>query len=660
MKRWMMAAFALLLLAGTAWAAPAAEKAIAPNEKLIVEGIPAIPASMAAQVGRYAEFRAARLASLHPLRREILIITRFADTWQAHRVSQPGGDRTQLTFFADNVAGADYEPTRGESVVLTKDEGGNEQFQLYRDDLATGAITLLTDGKSRNTGPIWSNHGDRIAYGSTQRNGDDVDLWVVEPANPGSARMVSEWKGGGLNVADWSPDDAKLLIHEEVSVNESNLWIVDAKSGEKTLLTPQGEEKVAYGGARFARDGRGIYLTSDAGTEFQHLAYLDLATHKTTVLTPGLAHDVDDFALRSDGAMLAFTTNDDGVETLHLMDAKTRRELPAPKLPIGVIGGLRWHKNNRDLAFVLATAQSTGDVYMLDVTAGKVERWTQSETGGLNTASFASPEPVRWTSFDKRTITGFLYRPPASFTGKRPVIVDIHGGPEGEFRPGFLGARNYLLNELGVALLFPNVRGSTGFGKTFVKLDNGFLREGSYQDIHALFDWIAKQPDLDASHVMVTGGSYGGFMTLAIATHDNDRIRCSVDICGPSNLVTLLQNTSGYRRDLRRVEYGDERDPKMKEFLDRIAPANLTKNITHPMLVVQGTNDPRVPRTESVQMVENVRKNGTPVWYLEAKDEGHGFQKKKNVDFQFYATVMFIKQYLLEGGGMAAQSSGQR
>jgi len=234
------------------------------------------------------------------------------------------------------------------------------------------------------------------------------------------------------------------------------------------------------------------------------------------------------------------------------------------------------------------------------------------------------------------------------------VVIDIHGGPEGQSRPGFQGRNNYYLNELGVALIFPNVRGSTGFGKTFVQLDNGFKRDDSYKDINALLDWIAKQPGLDSDRIMVTGGSYGGFMTLAVATNYNDRIRCSVDIVGPSNFVTFLENTSGYRRDLRRVEYGDERDPKMREYLNKIAPANNSQKVTKPMFVVQGANDPRVPRTEAVQMVANMRKNGTPIWYLEAKDEGHGFAKKKNADFQFYSTVMFMKQFLLNDSGPAA------
>jgi dipeptidyl aminopeptidase/acylaminoacyl peptidase len=227
--------------------------------------------------------------------------------------------------------------------------------------------------------------------------------------------------------------------------------------------------------------------------------------------------------------------------------------------------------------------------------------------------------------------------------------VQIHGGPEGQSRPVFLGKNNYFLNELGIALLYPNVRGSSGYGKSFLQLDNGFLREGTYRDIAALFDWIEKREDLDAGRIMVTGGSYGGHMTLAVAVRYNDRIRCSLDVVGISNLVTFLERTESYRRDLRRVEYGDERDPKMRAFLESIAPLNHAGQITKPLFVVQGKNDPRVPLSESVQIVETLKKNGTPVWYLMAEDEGHGFAKKKNADFQFYATILFVQQYLLGG-----------
>jgi dipeptidyl aminopeptidase/acylaminoacyl peptidase len=622
---------------------------IVPNENLVAEGIPKIPASLAATVGRYGEFRTGRFASWHPTKRMMLIETRFADTNQVHEVKFPGGARTQLTFFPDRIAGALYQPVHGDSFVFLKDVGGGEFFQLYRYDLRTGDITLLTDGKSRNTGPRWSYQGDRVAYGSTQRTGNDVDIWVVRGNEPASARMVSEMEGGGWSVSDWSPDGKQLLATNEISAAETYVWLIDGITGKKELLTPKaGSETVAYGNARFAKDGKGVYFTSDRESEFQRLVYLDLSTRKTTVLTPTLNWDVDEFDLSSDGRWIAFNSNEDGISVLHVLDTKSNKEIPVPKLPVGVAFGLEWRKNSRELALTLATAIQPFDVYSVDVPAGKIERWTFSETGGLNTSGFSQPQLIHWKSWDDLSISGFLYRPTAKFTGKHPVIIDIHGGPEGQVRPDFLGRDNSFINEFGIAMIYPNVRGSTGYGKTFQKLDNGVLREGSYKDINSLLDWIQTQPDLDSGKVLITGGSYGGFMTLAVATNYNDRICCSVDVVGPSNLVTFLEHTSGYRKDLRRVEYGDERDPKMREFLESIAPANKAKNITKPLFVIAGQNDPRVPASESAQMVEVVRKNGTPVWWLLAKDEGHGFAKKKNRDFQFYATVMFVKQYLLQ------------
>jgi dipeptidyl aminopeptidase/acylaminoacyl peptidase len=576
------------------------------------------------------------------------ILTRFADTGQVHVVKFPAGARTQLTFFPDRVGNTIYEPVRGDSFLFTKDVGGGEFFQIYRYDLATGDITLLTDGKSRNTDPHWSYQGDRIAYGSTQRTGNDVDIWVVNAADPASARMAAQMEGGGWSVSDWSPDGKQLLAMNYISAAESYVWLVEVASGKKELLTPKAAETVAYSNARFAKDGNGVYMTSDQDSEFARLVYLDLATRNTTVLTPALNWDIDELDLSKDGRWIAFEANEDGISALHVLDAKTRKEIAVPKLPVGVFYGIEWRNNSRELALSLSTASQNYDAYSVDLASGKIERWTFSETGGLNTSGFAQPQLIHWKSWDERSISGFLYKPPAKFIGKHPVIIDIHGGPEGQVRPEFLGRDNYYINELGIAIIYPNVRGSTGYGKTFQKLDNGFLREGSYKDISTLLDWIQTQPDLNAGKVMITGGSYGGFMTLAVATNYNDRICCSVDVVGPSNLVTFLEHTSGYRQDLRRVEYGDERDPKMRAFLESIAPANKAKNITKPLFVIAGQNDPRVPASESSQMVQVVRQNGTPVWWLLGKDEGHGFAKKKNRDYQFYATVMFVKEYLLK------------
>jgi dipeptidyl aminopeptidase/acylaminoacyl peptidase len=378
------------------------------------------------------------------------------------------------------------------------------------------------------------------------------------------------------------------------------------------------------------------------------LAHIDLASKKHTYLSADIPWDVEAARLSFDGKLLAFVTNENGISRLHLLDTATGKRKPTPKLPTGVIGSVQWHENNRDLGFVITSARSPADVYSLDVTTGKIDRWTESETGGLNAATFVEPQLVTWKSFDGRDISGFLYNPPAKFTGKRPVIINIHGGPESQSRPIFQARNNYYLNEMGVAMLFPNIRGSSGYGKSFVQLDNGFLREDSYKDIGALLDWLKTRDDLDADRVMVTGGSYGGHMTLAVATRYSDRIRCSLDVVGISNLVTFLERTEGYRRDLRRVEYGDERDPKMREFLEKIAPLNHSADIKKPLFVVQGKNDPRVPLSESEQMIEIVKKNNTPVWYLMAQDEGHGFAKKKNADFQFYASIEFVQKYLLD------------
>lgn len=621
---------------------------VRPTPNLIVEGIPAIPASLATAVRRYTESRSATVADWHPVRREMLISTRFGNTAQIHRVAMPKGARQQLTFFDEPVNGAQYEPKTGRYFLFTRDAGGNEFGQIYRYDEADGTVTRLTDGgRSQNGGIAFSRRGDRIAYGSTRRNGADRDIYLMDPLQPGSARLLLQVSGGGWGVSDWSPDDRRLLVGEYRSISHSRLHLVDVADGRREELSPAADT-VAYGDARFSRDGRGVYLTTDRGSEFLRLSYLDLATRRITPLSTGIEWDVDAFELSADGRTIAFSTNEAGRSRLYLLDTRTRQARPVAGIPAGVIGTLRWHHSRPEVAFSLASARSPSDVYSVDAVTGRVSRWTQSELGGLVAEQLVEPRLVRWPSFDGREITGFYYRPPARFTGKRPVIISIHGGPEGQYRPGFLARNNYFLNELGIAVVFPNVRGSSGFGKSFVNLDNGPKREDSVKDIGALLDWIAQQPELDARRVMVTGGSYGGYMTLAVATNYNDRICCALDIVGISNFNTFLQNTESYRRDLRRAEYGDERDPQMRAFFERIAPLNNAGRISRPLFVVQGGNDPRVPRSEAEQMVARVKQNGSPVWYLMASDEGHGFRKKSNVDFQFYSTIMFVRQYLLD------------
>ncbi len=655
-------AFSLSL--GGAVTAETQPKIVTPPESLAIDGVPPIPADLPEQVGRYTDSRAATFEDWNPKRNEMLILTRFADTNQVHVVNQPGGARTQLTFFPDRIDGATFDPVNGDYFIFSRGVGGNEFNQNYRYDFATGDVTLLTDGKSRNSGPVWSHDGQSVAYTSTRRTGADTDIYIEAPRDPKTDRLVAQVKGGGWQVLDWSPDNRQLLVLEYLSINESYLWLFDATTGERKEITPRGApgaEPVSYSHARFSRESKGVFVTTDRESEVQRLAYIDLANGAHTFLLPDTKWDVDGWDVSEDGQHIAYTLNENGASTLHVIDVSmsdgkvTAKAQPDPSfdppLPSVVISGLRWHRNSQQFAFNVAGARSPADVYSCAIGSGKnaATRWTMSETGGLPATRFVEPQLVKWKSFDDREITGFLYLPEASkYPGPRPVIVNIHGGPEGQSRPGFLGRNNYLINELGCAMIFPNIRGSTGYGKSYLKLDNGDKREDSYKDINALFDWIKTQPQLAADRVMVTGGSYGGHMTLAVASYYADRIRCALDVVGMSNLRTFLEHTESYRRELRRAEYGDEREPKMREFMERPAALNNTAKITKPLFVVAGANDPRVPKSEADQIVAALKKQNTPTWYLVGKDEGHGFAKKKNADYQFYATVQFIRDYLLK------------
>ncbi|HZJ17421.1 MAG TPA: S9 family peptidase [Chthoniobacteraceae bacterium] len=614
-------------------------------ENLVADGVAPLPPELREEAQRYLEFRSAMLQGWHPQRREMLISTRFADSSQLHLVKMPGGARRQLTFSTEPIATGSFVPKTGEFFVFARDTGGGEFFQFFRYDFADGRSTLLTDGKSRNSGARWARSGKQLAYASTRRTGKETDIYALDPRDSKTDRLLLERSSGGWSVSDWSDDETQLLLTEYVSANESHVHLFEVASGKVTSLTP---EKAVHAGAKFARDGKGVFFVSDEESEFTRLVRLDLAGGAPAVLTGELPWNVEEFDISPDGKTIAFITNEDGIGVLRLFDVAQNRESPRPKIPVGVPAGLEWHENGRDLGFTLDAARSARDAYSLDVTTGEVTRWTESETGGLDPQAFVDPRLVKFPSFDGLQISAFVYAPDAAkFPGPRPVLVNIHGGPEGQARPDFLGRYNYFVNELGCAVIFPNVRGSNGYGKRFLTLDNGMKREDSVRDIGALLDWIKTQPDLDASRVCVTGGSYGGYMVLASLTHFSDRLRCGIDVVGISNFVSFLQNTQDYRRDLRRVEYGDERDPAMAEFLTKIAPLNNVAKITRPLFVVQGQNDPRVPVTEAEQIVKALRAQGGTCWYLLAKDEGHGFAKKKNADFQFLAQILFLREHLL-------------
>jgi dipeptidyl aminopeptidase/acylaminoacyl peptidase len=620
----------------------------------VSENVPAISPELLERLNRYQNTRGAGFAGwTHD--GCVLIGTRFAETTQAHRVCQPLGMREQLTFYPEPVNRLTAAPGGLNGFVFGKDVGGNEFWQLHWFDLASRQVSLLTDGKSRNDGPLFSHDGKQLAYSSTVRNGKDTDVWVMDFATRKPRAVVTE--GGSWDAADFSPDGKQLLVSKFVSASETYPGLVDLRTGKLEMFPVDGG-KAAISDFRFAKDGRAVYFVSDEpidgkAQEFTSLRRHDLSNHKMQVLSADIPWDVGGVSLSQDGKHLLFVSNEDGISKLHVLSLPDHKPVKLPELPIGVIGGVDFSPDGKRIAVSINTATSPSDVYVIDLGSRQLARWTRSEVGGLDSSQFVTPTLVRYPTFDQldgkpRTIPAFYYKPANVPAGKKlPVVIQIHGGPEGQAQPTFNATAQFLANELGVAVLVPNVRGSSGYGRTYLGLDNAEKREDSVKDIGSLLDWIAKQPELDAQRVGVHGGSYGGYMVLASLMHYSDRIRAGVDIVGISDFTTFLNNTEAYRRDLRRAEYGDERVPEMKAVFDRISPLKNAGKIRSPLFVAQGKNDPRVPYTEAEQIVKAVRGNGQPVWFLMFNDEGHGFQKKANADYFSAATMEFWRQHLI-------------
>jgi dipeptidyl aminopeptidase/acylaminoacyl peptidase len=617
---------------------------------LVLENIPDIPQSIKDRMFQYQSTRSATFQDWLHNNKGILISTRFGETIQIHIVEKPGGMRKQITFFNEPIGNASVCPDKNKNLFLfSKDIGGGEFYQIYSFDMNTGNFKMLTDGRSSNGGANWNNKGDKFSFFSTKRNGKDWDIYVYDFNNPDSAQMILS-EGGSWTAVDWSPDDTKLLVRKNISANESYYYLFDLTLKKLTQINPT-DEVISYGNALFSKDGKGIFYSSDQNNEFKKLRYYDISSGKEKVLTEKINWDVENIQLNKKGDLLAFTVNENGLSKLYLMKTKDFTYKEVKSIPDGIIGSISFNSIGSKIALTINTPTSPSDVFLLDIKTQSLERWTYSEVGGLNSNNFITPELFYYPTFDEidgkpRMIPAFIYKPRTK--GPHPVIIDIHGGPEGQARPSFNPINQYYAVEMGIAVIEPNVRGSTGYGKTYLQLDNWYNRENSVKDIGKLIEWIEKQTDLDKNRIAVTGGSYGGYMVLASMFHFNEKIRCGVDIVGISNFVTFLNNTADFRRDLRRVEYGDERIPEMREFLLKISPTTNAHKITKPLFVVQGLNDPRVPYTEAEQIVDAVRKNGTEVWYLLAKDEGHGFRKKSNRDFYIWSEVLFFEKFLLK------------
>lgn len=658
------------------------------NGNLVMQDIPAIPQSIKDDLNRFQNVRSAPFRDWTKDGKGIYITTRFADVSQLHKVAKVGGARQQLTFFDEPVASISRQP-RGDLISFNMDAGGSENAQVFLLDPQSGKSKMISDGESRNGGASWRPDGAAVVYQSTRRNGASNDLWLTEGINDIDSKLKSRMilespDGSWWGPGDWSESGKYLLVQQYISVTDSRIHLLNIENGELKLLKGSVDSPSVNYVVAFDKNAEGYYFLTDINDEFAKLAYQRFDQKEHVTITHNIPWDVDNIAISEDRNRIAFTVNAGGTSDLYLMNAviekfdkpednkrlRFRRLADGTRevyrvsavnaefvkvtgLPFGVVGSIGFSPDGMRLALSINTAKSPSDTYVLQLVGDKLQygsltRWTFSEVGGLNTNNFVEPELIHYPTFDKsagkqRLIPAFVYKP-SNMNKPAPVIISIHGGPESQYRPNFSSTYQLWIDKLGAAVIAPNVRGSAGYGGEYVSLDNGFKREDSVKDIGALLDWIATQPDLDKNRVIVFGGSYGGYMVLASAVHYSERLVGAVDIVGISNFVTFLQNTKDYRRDLRRPEYGDERNPEMFEFLQKISPNNNVEKIKIPMLVVQGQNDPRVPVTEAEQIVKALREQDTEVWYMNALNEGHGYRKKENRDIYQQAVVMFIKK----------------
>jgi len=643
-RRWLSAGIVFISVSSSAWLLSAAETDPRKPPAITTADVPRVPEAIFERLQQYQNVREAAFAGWSPDGRGILIRTRFGNSPQLHRVYEPGGRREQVTFFDEPCAGRFIPHATDGGLLLSMATGGNENDQVYFFDRTKSRAALLTDGKSRNgLGPV-SKDGREVIIHSNQRNGRDTDLYISQCRQPGSLSPLLEVKGEHWTATDWSQDRTKLVLLRYVSANESYPALFDLATKKILPLPAVTKAPASFGAPAFAPDGKSVYLTCDARGEFHVLGRYTIATEKYDWLTDDLPGDVEEIEIESHTGTVAFTVNEQGQSKLYLLSGDKRH---AATLPQGVVTGLKFSPDGKQLGFTLARSDAPADVYSLQIADDKLTQWTFSEAGGLNRADFVQPRLVQFPSFDKLKIPAFYYRPKtATREHPVPVVIDIHGGPESQYRPLFSPRAQFHALELGFACIAPNVRGSAGQGKTYLTLDNGPKREDSVQDIGALLDWIAQQPELDAKRVAVTGGSYGGYMVLASLEHFPDRLKAGVDNVGIANFITFLERTAGYRQDLRRAEYGDERDPAMRKIFERISPTANVDKIKSALLVAHGVNDPRVPFSEAQQIAEKVRQAGRPVWTVYADNEGHGFNKKDNRDYFRAVEVLFLQENL--------------
>lgn len=615
---------------------------------------PAVPAPSALyDIERYLNIRSALSPQLSPDAKTVAFLTNVTGSNQIWTVPAQGGWPEQITFFGDRVANISWSP-RGDWIAFSKDNGGDENFQIYTVTPDGTAQTALTSSSAiRYNFGEWSKDGTFISYSSNERNPKFFDAYVMNVATR-QARRVLEMDTF-LVAVDFSNDGKRLVVSRENASLDNDLFVIDlSKPGpaEPLHLTAH-EGRVQYGLLGWTADDSGLWIVSNEKREFLSLGRLDIASKKITWLREP-KWDVTSGSLARDGRTLSIVTNVDGYDELAILDTATMKERSSLKIPRGQIGGMTFSQDGKTLALSLSGPSRTADVWKADLASGNLSQVTRSSTGGIAPSSFSEPQLVRYKTFDGKEIPSFFYLPKGAKKGDAlPCIVAPHGGPEGQTVASFSPNIQYYLNR-GYAVWAPNVRGSTGYGKTFTHLDDVRNREDSVKDLVAGVDWLKASGYIDPKKIAVAGGSYGGYMTLAAITLYPDVWGAAIDSFGIANFKTFFGKTASYRAGLRASEYGDP--VADAEFLDSISPIHKVDRIKAPLLVLQGANDPRVPQVEAEQIVKAVKDKGGVAEYILFPDEGHGWTKLANRITAARATVDFLDRHLL-GAGKAPSGS---
>ena len=581
---------------------------------------------------RYLDIRSAGAGRITADGRTLVFITNITGIPQAWSMPVDGGWPHQLTFADRRVGGVAPSPVDPALVVFSRDDGGNERMQIHAVDPAGfDERDLITDPDVIHRFGAFGPDGSWFVFCDNSRNGVDFDIYLGDV--DGGRRLIVELPGWNA-ISEVSPDGVSVLVGHYESNVDGRVWLIDIESGDVEDLTPhEGVEMNSPAG--YDEDGH-VYVISDRSGQFRRAYRLSGETWEP--FGPDGA-DID--ALAVDGDVGVIGWNDGGRTILSWFDPGSLEITGAIDLPVGVAGGAEIAPDGGSITFGFSGPAHPSDVWSLPVGEAVPSRVTESSTAGIDPGSFVVPDLVTVESFDGLEIPAWVYRPEGA--GCPPVVVSVHGGPEAQERVGFNPLYQYLV-AAGYAVVAPNVRGSSGYGKTYMGLDDVRLRMDSVRDLDAVGRWVADSDDLDGSRMALFGGSYGGFMVLAGLATSPDLWAAGVDIVGIANFVTFLENTGDYRRALREAEYGSLADDR--EFLESISPTSMVDSIVAPLLVIHGANDPRVPLGEATQIVDRLTELGRTVDLMVFDDEGHGIVKLPNRRTAYGRVAEFLRETL--------------